>query len=204
MNSALHQIPIPMQLCTMIIVFIGLSPTLHQAAQGVEDAPLPLDKTAAKRPVILLTGFEPFGKGRPPNSSWEGIKQLDGTEWNGYQLVSKQIPVVWGAPLDHLQRLIFQYEPVAIFSFGQGGKGAFALEGRASNVRNGKTDNRGQTPRTPTIGRRRSSPAVPRGSPPARNARSSPPAWRKRATELASRQMPDNIFAKRCSIAWST
>ena len=38
--------------------------------------------TAQTRPVILLTGFEPFGAGKPPNPSWEGIKSLDGQEWS--------------------------------------------------------------------------------------------------------------------------
>src|ERR1051325_1201190 len=50
---------------------------------------------SASRPVILLTGFEPFGKDRPANPSWEGIKELDGQTWNGYRLVCKQLPVIW-------------------------------------------------------------------------------------------------------------
>ncbi len=100
----------------------------------------------AARPVILLTGFEPFGEGRPPNSSWEGIKQLDGQVWNGYQLVCKQVPVVWGAPLEQLQTLIPQHQPAAIFSFGQGMPGAFAFETRASNQRGRSPDNKGEAP----------------------------------------------------------
>ncbi|MGV2333342.1 MAG UNVERIFIED_CONTAM: hypothetical protein LVR18_04175 [Planctomycetaceae bacterium] len=50
------------------------------------------------RPVILLTGFEPFGEERPPNPSWEGIAKLNGTDWEGFRLAAVQLPVVW-APL---------------------------------------------------------------------------------------------------------
>jgi pyroglutamyl-peptidase len=109
------------------------------------------DKVASKTPTILLTGFEPFGEGRPPNPSWEGIKDLDGRQWRGYQLVCKQIPVVWEAPLQNFEAWVTQYHPVAIFSFGQGGPDSFALESRASNQRAGFSDNRDQQPPRPTI-----------------------------------------------------
>ncbi len=113
--------------------------------------PQALNAATPRRPVILLTGFEPFGKRRLPNPSWEGIKSLDGQEWKGHQLVCKQLPVVWGAPLEQLQDWVSQYQPVAIFSFGQGGKGAFALESKASNKRSRAKDNRGERPPAPTI-----------------------------------------------------
>lgn len=97
-------------------------------------------------PVILLTGFEPFGPGRPPNPSWEAVKPLDGREWHGYRLVAKQLPCVWGEPLDKLQTHIDAHRPVAIFSFGQGAPGAFAIETRASNQRGTFPDNAGKSP----------------------------------------------------------
>jgi pyroglutamyl-peptidase len=107
---------------------------------------------AGKPPVILLTGFEPFGKYRTPNPSWEGIKKLDGQEWKGYRLVCKQMPVVWGAPLEHLQGWITEYQPVAVFSFGQGGPGCFAFESKASKWREKKyKDNQGERPSTAAI-----------------------------------------------------
>jgi pyroglutamyl-peptidase len=95
-------------------------------------------------PVILLTGFEPFGPGRPPNLSWEGIESLDGQQWNGYQLVCKRLPVVWGKPMELLSDWISKYKPVAVFSFGQGW--AFSLETRAFNQRGYAEDNNGQHP----------------------------------------------------------
>ena len=97
-------------------------------------------------PCLLLTGYEPFGEGRPPNPSWEGIKELDGQLWKGYRLVCKQLPVVWGAPLEQLEPWVFQYQPVAIFSFGQGGPRSFAIESYARNERGGHKDNKGGKP----------------------------------------------------------
>jgi len=45
-------------------------------AQGPAPAAAP-GGGASTEPVILLTGFEPFGEAKPPNPSWEGIKNLD-------------------------------------------------------------------------------------------------------------------------------
>jgi pyroglutamyl-peptidase len=103
------------------------------------------------RPVILLTGFEPFGPGRPPNSSWEGVRGLDGREWRGYRLVSKQLPCVWGEPLKHLEPLVTELKPAAIFSFGMGGADSFAIETRASNQRGSHPDNNDAQPSQPLI-----------------------------------------------------
>ena len=107
--------------------------------------------SAAEKPVILLTGFEPFGEQRPPNPSWEGIAKLNDTEWQGYRLVALQIPVVWGAPLKELEPQIQRLRPVAVFSFGQGSPGAFAIETKALNQRGEIQDNAGQLPPLPLI-----------------------------------------------------
>jgi pyroglutamyl-peptidase len=106
-----------------------------------EEKPAAKEKTD-KLPVILLTGFEPFGAGRPPNPSWEGVKRLDGQQWQGYRLVAKQLPVVWGEPLPLLGKWIDEYNPIAIFSFGQGG--GYALETIANNRRGDGHDNSGR------------------------------------------------------------
>ena len=114
-----------------------------------------------KEPVILLTGFEPFGRHRLPNASWQGIKDLDGRKWNGYRIVAREMPVVWGAPLECLPGWIDEYKPVAVFSFGMGGPGAFALETWACNKRGRYKDNEGKRPTTRTIA---DEPQVFRGS----------------------------------------
>jgi pyroglutamyl-peptidase len=100
-------------------------------------------------PVILLTGFEPFGPGRPPNPSWEGIKQLDGRTWRGHKIVCRQLKVVWGEPLVKLRGWIDELHPVAVFSFGQGS--GFALETRSRNARGSLRDNNGDEPPTPQV-----------------------------------------------------
>lgn len=104
-----------------------------------------------ERPVILLTGFEPFGAKRLPNPSWEAIRDLHGEEWNEYRLVAAELPVIWGKPLQELQRLRKEHRPVAIFSFGQGAPGAFAIETVADNLRGEIRDNAGELPEQPLI-----------------------------------------------------
>ncbi|MFM7164962.1 MAG: nuclear transport factor 2 family protein [Planctomycetaceae bacterium] len=106
---------------------------------------------AADLPVIVLTGFEPFGEKRPPNPSWEGIAALHNTQWQGHRIVAVQLPVVWGAPQQTLAPEIARLNPVAVFSFGQGRPGAFAIETRALNQRGPIPDNTGQTPPQPLV-----------------------------------------------------
>ncbi len=106
---------------------------------------------ASDPPVILLTGFEPFGEKRPPNPSWEAIKTLNDTEWNGHRIVAVQLPVVWGEPIRQIEAQIDSLKPVAVFSFGQGAPGAFAIETRARNERGGIPDNAGNLPSQPLI-----------------------------------------------------
>lgn len=104
------------------------------------------------KPIILLTGFEPFGPGRPANPSWESVKGLDGREWNGHRLVARQLPVVWGVPMTQIEEWIAELHPVAIFSFGQGMPGSFAIETRAHNDRSrGARDNLGNPAPAPGI-----------------------------------------------------
>jgi pyroglutamyl-peptidase len=105
--------------------------------------------TDSNLPVILLTGYEPFGAERHPNPSWEGVKKLDGRIWRGHRLATRKIKVVWGEPLLYLRKLIAELHPVAVFSFGQGG--GFALETRARNARGPHEDNNGHRPPAPEI-----------------------------------------------------
>jgi pyroglutamyl-peptidase len=110
----------------------GDSPQGGAPAAKAERRP---DEAKGKMPVILLTGFEPFGEKKPPNPSWEAIKTLDGQEWKGYRLVAKRLPVVWGAPMTELEGWIKEYKPVAVLSLGEGRPGGFAIESWAFNRR---------------------------------------------------------------------
>lgn len=100
----------------------------------------------AIKPVILLTGFEPFGEKKPPNPSWEGISGLNDTEWRGYRVVTHRMPVIWGEPLKQLEQQIEKLQPVAVFSFGQGRASGFEIESKAGNVRGSGRDNAGHRP----------------------------------------------------------
>ncbi len=140
-------------LCLVILAALGLFGYLSLVAgHGTRDAVQAgaADETA-KQQVILLTGFEPFGEDRPANPSWEAIKELDGKSWHGYRLVCREAKVVWGAPLEQLSQWIDEVKPVAIFSFGQGRPGGFALESKAHNRRGGHRDNKGEAPARPSI-----------------------------------------------------
>jgi len=117
----------------------GDAPQAGAPSAGVETGRKP-DEAKAKMPVILLTGFEPFGEKKPPNPSWEAIKTLDGQEWKGYRLVAKRLPVVWGAPMTELEGWIAEYKPVAILSLGEGRPGGFAIESWAFNRRAGDAE----------------------------------------------------------------
>lgn len=99
-----------------------------------------------EQPTILLTGFEPFGQARSANPSWEGVRLLDGQNFHEYRLVSRKMEVVWGEPIRQLSGWIDEVHPVAAFSFGQGGKGAFAIETFASNSRGNMQDNQNNLP----------------------------------------------------------
>jgi pyroglutamyl-peptidase len=146
-------------LCLAAVVSLGLHRTFGDPVRAEEEsAPQPGGKAAAERPVILLTGFEPFGKKRPPNASWEGIKQLDGREWKGYRLVCKQLPVVWGAPMEQLPAWIDEHRPVAVFSFGESESKDFELESKAVNERR-KEDKKGR-PVEDNLGKVRPRPQV--------------------------------------------
>lgn len=124
---------------------LGLTRTPGTAAPR-DPAPAPAEKAMPTQPVILLTGYEPFGPDRPANVSWEAIKSLDNTGWRGFRLVARQARVVWGAPSEHLAQWLDELKPVAVFSFGTGGRGAFAFEARGRNERCCALDNFDEPP----------------------------------------------------------
>jgi len=120
------------------------------ATLGLASAPRPV-AAQDDAPVILLTGFEPFGKDRPPNPSWEGIKGLDGRSWHGYRIVARQLPVVWDEPIRRLEALADELKPAAVFAFGQGRPDSFTIEGLARRDRWPFPDNAGAKPKAPPV-----------------------------------------------------
>lgn len=130
------------QWCWSLLVGAGLLAWAAIAAVA-DDAP--------GRPVILLTGFQPFGEPRIPNISWEAIKDLQGREWGGYELRCLELPVEWGAPRRILEAWLREHRPAAVFSFGQGRPGTFAIEDVAHNRRGSGRDNNAAIAPAPEI-----------------------------------------------------
>lgn len=85
-------------------------------------------------PVVLLTGFEPFG-GERVNPSWLAVQALQGREIAAHRLVAAQLPTVFGAARTELAALLHRHRPVLVMCVGQaGGRSAVSFERVAINV----------------------------------------------------------------------
>ncbi|MFY3383095.1 pyroglutamyl-peptidase I [Paracidovorax sp. MALMAid1276] len=98
-------------------------------------------------PVILLTGFDPFG-GDTENPSWLIAQALHGQNVAGHGVVAAQLPTVFGASLVHLQALLARHQPAITLCLGQaGGRGALSLERVGININDARiADNQGHQP----------------------------------------------------------
>ena len=96
------------------------------------------------RPVILLTGFEPFA-GLGANPSEEVVKALDGRAAGDAVVRSAVLPVDHAAAAVHVARLVDELDPRAIVHLGlAAGRARIALERVAVNVMDFETqDNAG-------------------------------------------------------------
>lgn len=70
-------------------------------------------------PVILLTGFEPFG-GAKINESWETIKTFQGKTVGGHRIETERLPVVYDEMDAPLQAAIDKHKPAIMICFGVG------------------------------------------------------------------------------------
>jgi pyroglutamyl-peptidase len=98
-------------------------------------------------PVVLLTGFEPFG-GDVVNPSELAVRALDGLEVEGHRIVTGLLPTVFGAAREVLDVLIDRHRPVLVVGIGQaGGRAAVSFERIAINVDDARiADNAGAQP----------------------------------------------------------
>ncbi len=71
------------------------------------------------KPVILLTGFEPFG-GSAYNTSWDVVSKFDGQEIAGHAIKTVRLKVVYDKIGGPLAEAIEKLKPVAVISFGEG------------------------------------------------------------------------------------
>ncbi|MEI6235213.1 MAG: pyroglutamyl-peptidase I [Planctomycetota bacterium] len=77
------------------------------------------EEPAATKPVILLTGFEPFG-GSTFNTSWMAVSQFEGQVVAGHTIKTAQLKVVYDKIDGPLAAEIEKLKPVAVISFGEG------------------------------------------------------------------------------------
>lgn len=98
-------------------------------------------------PVILLTGFEPFG-GDSLNPSWEVARVLHGAPVAGACVVSVCLPCEFGESLAVLRQALRQHRPVLVLCLGLAASRAeLSLERVAVNVDDARIpDNAGRQP----------------------------------------------------------
>jgi len=98
-------------------------------------------------PIILLTGFAPFG-GEAVNPSWNAVSRLDGESIEGHRIVARRLPVEFGAALDALRAAIEETSPGLVLCVGQAaGRAQLSLERIAINVDDARIpDNAGASP----------------------------------------------------------
>lgn len=105
------------------------------------------------RPHVLVTGFDAFGDAML-NPSWLVAQALDGRQISGHQVVSAQLPTVFGASRDRLTALMKLHRPVLVICLGlASGRGAISMERIAINVNDARIpDNaRAQPIDTPVV-----------------------------------------------------
>lgn len=88
---------------------------------------------APEKPVVLLTGFAPFG-GRPRNASWDAIKPLNEKKIDGAEIRCIELPVEWGQVRAPLLDAIVTLKPKAVICLGEGRLGTVSIESIARNA----------------------------------------------------------------------
>ena len=85
-------------------------------------------------PIVVVTGFAPFG-GERINPSWEVARNLDGDVIGGLQVKSVRLPVNCMAAARRVEAAFVRYRPRAILGLGQArGRPALSLERIAINL----------------------------------------------------------------------
>jgi pyroglutamyl-peptidase len=106
---------------------------LVESLPATEPAPAESVRLVAE-PVILLTGFEPFGT-HESNPSQELVKLLDGRRVGSCAVASAVLPVHHREAARHVSALLGELQPVAVVHLGLAeGRARIALERVALNV----------------------------------------------------------------------
>ena len=126
---------------TVRVVSAGISQLAFRLSV-LDAAGNPVDSVVADAGGVAVVHVEDVS---PSDRYFVQVQSLDGQPFREFTLASRQMRVVWGAPLEQLEGWIAELKPVAIFSFGQGADD-FRVESRASNKRGGAPDNNGVRP----------------------------------------------------------
>ena len=102
--------------------------------------------------TVLLTGFEPFN-GATINPAWEAVRALSGWEGDGFQVMTRQLPCVFGLSTRLLLDAVEECKPDVVIAVGQaGGRPDISVERIAINVDDAPIpDNDGWQPQDATI-----------------------------------------------------
>lgn len=95
---------------------------------------------------VLVTGFDPFG-GDKVNPAYEAVKLLPNTI-KGAEIVTIEIPTVYGKSGETVEKSIKEYKPDAVLCVGQaGGRSTITVEKVAINLAEARIkDNEGNQP----------------------------------------------------------
>ena len=98
-------------------------------------------------PIILVTGFAPFG-GESVNPSWQAAQRLEGWACRGREVAVREIPCAFSASIEALAEAVADLRPEAIIAVGQaGGRADLSVERVAVNLDDAdKPDNVGDQP----------------------------------------------------------
>lgn len=99
------------------------------------------------RPVLLLTGFEPFD-GEAVNPSWEVARALHGRQVAGWRLCAARLPCAFATALPALHAALDRWQPAAVIALGlAGSRSAVSVERVAVNLVDARIpDNAGAQP----------------------------------------------------------
>ncbi|HWR45603.1 pyroglutamyl-peptidase I [Sporomusa sp.] len=96
---------------------------------------------------ILVAGFEPFG-GEPVNPALEAIKLLNGRQIDGFEIITRSLPVVKGSSITSIINYVEELDPELVLVVGQSlGYVDIAVERVAINIDDFRIkDNEGNQP----------------------------------------------------------
>jgi len=108
------------------------------AAADAEDEIL-ADLAVVVLPVVLLSGFEPFGDFET-NTSWEAIAPLEDEVIAGLDVRVALLPVEWDTAWAVLEPEVEGYDPIAAIGTGQASWYAMRFETTAKNLQYGEDE----------------------------------------------------------------